>query len=267
MASFFHVHLKKISQIVKRRRRVAKQTLLFDRSRFRVALRNDQAAQRGAMLARNLLPDRLAEMVAEADTTVVFFLCQEYSPAIIGHFHVIECRPTFGVHADRRAQIHTRSVEIARSEPVPPIQKFRLPVFQRALQRAIRAQAHVVRYAILIIRFHYTRSRSNFAFDPLPKSFSAPCSPVALGRMKIQFCQAESRPKIFVSVVSAPGKRRLASIPVSASGERLARSSIARRSSSSQSRSSGATVTRPSSMASSARSAAPAFARSFASFR
>src|SRR5215469_18355114 len=88
----------------------------------------------------------------------------------------------------------------------------------------------------------YTLSHVNRAFDPVPNSFSAPCSPVEFGRMKTQFCQAESRPNTFVIMLSAPGKRRLASMPVSASGERLARSSMATRTSSSQSRSSGATV-------------------------
>jgi len=48
-----------------------------------------------------------------------------------------------------------------------------------------------------------------------------------LGRTKIQFCQAESLPKMRVSMLSLPGKRRFASMAVSASGERLARSSIA----------------------------------------
>ena len=48
----------------------------------------------------------------------------------------------------------------------------------------------------------------------------------AFGRMKIQFCHAVSRPKTRVCIVSGPAKRRLASMPVSASGERLARSSM-----------------------------------------
>jgi len=46
-----------------------------------------------------------------------------------------------------------------------------------------------------------------------------------LGRWKIQFCHAVSRAKIFDSIVSGPAKRRLASRPVSASAEKLARSS------------------------------------------
>ncbi len=106
-------------------------------------------------------------------------------------------------------------------------------------------------------RFTYTLSHVKRAFDPVPNSLSAPCSPVELGRMNTQFCHADSRPNTFVSSVSSPGKRRLASRPVSASGDRLTRSSMATRTSSSQSRSSGATVTRPSRRASPGPSSLP----------
>ena len=68
---------------------------------------------------------------------------------------------------------------------------------------------------------------------------------------------ADSRPKMRVSMVSAPAKRRFASMPVSASGDRLARSSMAMRTSSAQSMSSGAKVTRPSSSATAACSLSP----------
>ena len=60
-----------------------------------------------------------------------------------------------------------------------------------------------------------------------------------------------------VSIVSLPAKRSEASIAVSASGDWLARSSIARRISSAQSRSSGVIVTRPSSRAAPASSGSP----------
>jgi len=43
--------------------------------------------------------------------------------------------------------------------------------------------------------------------DGLPYIVNAPRSPVAFGRMKIQFCQADRRPKIFVASVSGPEKR------------------------------------------------------------
>src|SRR5258708_20612574 len=204
------------------------------------------------MLPRNLLPHRLAHMIAKSHPAFGFLLRQKNPPPVIRHLHVIKSCPAFGVHADRSPQIHTRSVEVTRPQPMPPVQQFRLPMLQRALQAAIRPEPHVIGNAVLIIRFHHTRSRSNFGFEPLPNSFNAPCSPVEFGRIKIQFCQAESLPNILVCKVSAPGKRRLASIPVSASGERLARSSIARRISSSQSKSSGATVTTPNSIAFSA---------------
>src|SRR5262249_20129129 len=58
--------------------------------------------------------------------------------------------------------------------------------------------------------------------------------------------QAVSRPKILVSMVSGPAKRRLASMPVRPSAEKLARSSRNTRTSSSQSIWSSATVTSPS---------------------
>src|SRR5581483_6531477 len=58
---------------------------------------------------------------------------------------------------------------------------------------------------------------------------------MAFGRWKIQFCQAVRRPKILVSMVSGPAKRRLASMPVSPSAEKEARSSRKMRTSSSQS--------------------------------
>src|SRR5271163_849262 len=123
-------------------------------------------------------------------------------------------------------------------------------MLESALESAIGAQFDVVRNAILIVHGHQTLSQSKRDFLPVPNSFSAPFSPVEFGRRKTQFCQAERRPKTFVSMLSAPGKRRLASMPVSASGERLHRSSMAMRSSSSQSSSSGATVIRPTSRAS-----------------
>ena len=102
-----------------------------------------------------------------------------------------------------------------------------------------------------------TRCQLKRALLPVPNTLSAPASPTAFGRMKIQFCHADSRPKTRVSIVSVPPKRRFASIPVSASGDRLARSSSATRTSSAQSSSSGAEVTRPRPSAASAVSGWP----------
>src|SRR5581483_11519101 len=98
--------------------------------------------------------------------------------------------------------------------------------------------AHHFRAALRPGHANHTLLVSNTAFWPVPYRFNAPVSPTALGRWKIQFCQAVSRAKIFDSIVSGPPKRRFASMPVSASGEKLARSSRNTRISSSQSMSS-----------------------------
>jgi hypothetical protein len=75
--------------------------------------------------------------------------------------------------------------------------------------------------------------------DPVPYKRKAPSGPLAFGRVNIQFCQADNRAKILVAIVSGPANLWFASMAVKASGEKLERSSIAMRSSSSQSKSSG----------------------------
>src|ERR1019366_4025771 len=257
---------------------MAEHALLLDRRRLGIALGDDQAAQYGAEFTRNLLPDFLPIVVAKANLAVGIAVREKDSPAVLRHVDESISGPTLRVHRGRGAKINVRHLKIARTEVLPPLQKFRLPVFQSALQGAVGAEVYVVRNAILIIDCHckapisefrfrtcnrvpdrrrlcvgwggHTLSQLKRAFDPVPNSLSAPCSPVEFGRMNTQFCHAGRRPNTLVSVVSAPGKRRLASMPVSASGESAARSSTAIRISSSQSRSSGAKVTRPSSRAS-----------------
>ena len=95
------------------------------------------------------------------------------------------------------------------------------------------------------------RSRTGAARPAAPRRWAAGKSSSA---------RPSSRPKIFVSAVSGPAKRRLASMPVSASGEKLARSSMTSRISSAQSRSSGVWVTRPSRVAAAASRSSPAAA-------
>src|SRR5688572_13067639 len=94
-------------------------------------------------------------------------------------------------------------------------------------------------------RWDQVRFQSSSGDSGWPYMVRAPRGPTALGRWKIQFCQADRRPKILVSSVSGPAKRKEASMPVSASGEKAARASIAIRTSSSQSMSSGAEKMRP----------------------
>src|SRR5208282_3709833 len=117
---------------------VAEHALLLNRRGFGVALGDDQAAQYGAILAGNLLPDLLAVEVAEADLALGIAVRQENAPAIIRHAHEAVGRPTFRVHRSRSAEIDVGDLEVARAQFLPPVQKFRLPVFQGALQRAVR---------------------------------------------------------------------------------------------------------------------------------
>src|SRR5579863_1196448 len=106
--------------------------LLLNRSRFGIALGDDQAAQCRTVLARNLLPDLLAIIVAEADLALGIAIREENSPAIIGHAYEAVCRPSLGVDGGRGAQVNVGNLKILWAELLPPVQKFRLPVLQRA---------------------------------------------------------------------------------------------------------------------------------------
>src|SRR5579871_4720945 len=106
MAAFFNVHLKQISQIVERWRRMPEQALLFHGGWFRVTLCHDQPTQGRTMFARHLLPHRLSEIVAKSDSPVSSWFCEKNSPAIFRHFHVAERRPAFGIHGNRCSQIN-----------------------------------------------------------------------------------------------------------------------------------------------------------------
>src|SRR5258708_1857536 len=301
MAALLDIDLEEVAQIVERRAAMAQQALLFDGGRLGVALGDDQTPQRRAVLARHLLPGRLAVLVAKTDAAIGHGVGEEDAPAIVRHLDRAVARPALGIDRGRRPEIDVGGEEIARPHRAPPIQEMRLPMLQGALQCLVAGEVDVVGDELLIIDGHLslssatcrnapemdapqwhgeekeglnheghegflfrrfapltllralrvlrgesnssaclcgerlfrtsaqTLSQLNCALLPDPKSLRAPCSPTALGRLKIQFCQAERRPKILVSIVSAPAKRRLASMPVRASGDRLARSSTAAR--------------------------------------
>ena len=105
VAAFLDVHLEQVAQVVEARAERAEHALLLDARRLGVALRDDEAAQRVAELARDVLPHRLALEVAEADASVRLRLGEEDAPAVVGHLHVVEVRPAVRVDADRGAQV------------------------------------------------------------------------------------------------------------------------------------------------------------------
>src|SRR5882757_28401 len=246
MAAFFDVDLEQVAQIVQRGRGQAEMALLFDRRGLGVALSDDDAPEIRAMFARHVLPDVGAEMIAKVDLAILFLWIEKYSPPIVGHFHVPKLRPPLRIDADGRAQV---DIEIERplgAHVFPPVDELGLPVLECPLQGLVARQVDIVGNLVVVIDAHgvpvgtesgcdQTRSQLNLALLPVPNTFRAPWSPTALGRMKIQFCQAERRAKIRDSMVSQTPKRRFASMPVSASGDMLARSSRTIRISSCQS--------------------------------
>ena len=216
--------------------------LLLDRGRLGVALDDDEPAQVGPVLAGDLVPHRLALVVAEGDAAI-------------------------GARARRgRCPSGSRASGRGRSWPSPPCRR-RSPCAGRSgcpgsrpgpssfhqwmnfgchdSSARCRRRSPARSTLLGILASMSTASsltpsvrRSKSGREPVPKRRRAPSGPTALGRWKIQFCHAESRAKIFVSIVSGPTKRWLASSPVRASGEKLARSSSRTRTSSSQSMSS-----------------------------
>src|SRR5712692_10394197 len=135
------------------------QALLLDRRRLGVALRHDQAAQCRAVLAGNLLPRRLAHGVAEADLALGDRVGEKDPPAVIWHSDFSIMRPALRVDRNRGAQIDLRAFEIARPHLVPPLQELRLPVLERALQRAVADEVDVVRDLFRVIdRAHWLTS-------------------------------------------------------------------------------------------------------------
>ena len=151
VAAFLHVHLEQVAQVVERRAGVAEQVLLFDRGGLGVALGHDQAAELGAELARHLLPYRLTDAVAKADAPVGDRVGQKDAPAIVRHFHRAVAGPALRIHAGGGAQIDVGGGEVIRPHLAPPVEKVRLPVFERALQRLVAGKIDVVGYLFAVI--------------------------------------------------------------------------------------------------------------------
>src|ERR1700730_3850816 len=258
VAALLHVDLEEVAQIVERRARPAEVPLLLDRRGLGISLRHDQPSERPAVLAGHLLPRGLAQVVAEVDMSARLRLGEEDAPAVLRHPGVVELGPALGVHAGRGAQVGLLGLEALRPHVLPPLEELGLPVLEGAQQPPVLGEVDVVGDPLVVVDGrHHTLLRSKSPRSPVPYTLSAPLGPTALGRWKIQFCHAESRAKILLSSVSGPPKRSEASMPVSASGENAARSSMAIRTSSSQSMSSGVNVTSPASAAAAASRSSP----------
>jgi hypothetical protein len=149
MPALFNVHLKQISQVVKRRSRVTELALLLNGGRFSVALSHNDAAQGIAKLAGHFLVNWLAIVVAEANLRVRLRRLKKNAPAILRHLHVIEMRPALAANVDRRAQPNVLLLETFRPHVLPPIEKVRQPFLQRALKTFVSGEIYVVRNALV----------------------------------------------------------------------------------------------------------------------
>jgi hypothetical protein len=145
VAALLDIDLEQVAHVVERRRRLAEVALLLDRGRLGVALDDDEPAQHGAVLARHLLPGRLAEMLAEIDLAAFLLRRQEDAPAVFGHAHVIELRPAFRIDRDRGAQIDERLLEAFRPHVVPPVEIARMPALERFEHLPVGGEVDVVR--------------------------------------------------------------------------------------------------------------------------
>src|SRR5260370_29541103 len=93
MQGLFHMDLEEIAQIVERGTGVAEPALLLDRGRLRVALCHDEPAQGRAMLARHLLPYRLADRIAKADAPIRHRVGDKDPPTVFLPRDVAVARP------------------------------------------------------------------------------------------------------------------------------------------------------------------------------
>jgi hypothetical protein len=125
--TFLDVHLEQVAHVVQAGRGEAQAALLLDRRRLGVALHDDQAAQVGAVLAGHLLPHVGTFVIAEGDPAIRLGVGKEHAPAILGHRHVTEVRPTLLADRDRGAQVDRVLLERDRALGAPPFDELRLP--------------------------------------------------------------------------------------------------------------------------------------------
>ena len=144
MAAFLDIDLEQVAHVVERGRGLAEMALLLDRGRLGVALDHDQAAQHGAIFARDFLPGRLAEMLAERNDAVLFLRRQQNAPAIIRHLDVVELGPAARIDRIGGAQIDQRLLEALRPHVAPPVDVAGMPALQRFQHLAVFGEIHVV---------------------------------------------------------------------------------------------------------------------------
>src|SRR5580704_2814570 len=171
VASFFHVDLKNISQVVEGRAGQAQCLLLFDRGRFGISLRDNNAAQDRTILTGYVLPCGLTLVATKIDLARFITRLQEDAPAILRHSNVTELRPAVGCYAGGGAQIDFIIAGFIGAHVRPPAEESGLPVFQGALQNAVASEVDVVRNFLGVIGHRKSTSLGSRAGQSISNSF------------------------------------------------------------------------------------------------
>src|SRR3989338_570556 len=178
MPSLLDIHLEEVAEVVERRTRAAERTLLLDRRGLGVALRDDQAAEHTAVLARHLLPRGTPLVIAEVDQPPWLRLGDVDAPALRGELHESELRPPLRIHARRGAQVGLLRLEADGPHLRPPVAEPWLPFLEGALQPPFLREVDVVRDPSQVIDTrHQILLRSNSLRCPVPYTTSAPLRP------------------------------------------------------------------------------------------
>src|SRR5262245_62010752 len=142
---FLDVDLKQVAEVVQAQTALPEPPLLLDARRLGVALCDDEQPKLIAKLPRDFLPDRLTEEIAEADAAIVDRIRKEDAPAVLQQLHVLEVRPPRWIDADGRPHVHLMVVlKSLQTHVMPPLDVFRLPMLERALQPLVAREADVV---------------------------------------------------------------------------------------------------------------------------
>ena len=144
VAAFFDVDLKNVAEIVERRAGEAEGFLLLDGGGLGVALRDDDAAERGAIFAGDFLPGGLAFVAAEIYEALFVARLKKNSPTIFGHADVAELGPAVGLDAGGGAEVDLEVGGFVGAHVGPPAEEGGLPVFESALEDAVATEVDVV---------------------------------------------------------------------------------------------------------------------------
>ena len=191
-------------------------------------------------------------------------LGEEDAPAVVGHLDVVEVGPALLADGDRRAQVDVVVLEGDRAELLPPVDELRLPRLERPLQPPVAGEVDVVRdLGVDVDGGHRARPPHTLVAVVGRARAGAEAAQRAVGADGVGALEDPVLPRreagedLRLHRLRADEAAGWPPSPVSASGEKLLRSSSISRTSSSQSMSSGVNVTSSASAASAASRSLP----------